>query len=158
MLGIVVERIVLWDTGWPHNFRYIPVCPNAIRRFVDVRGFAEGCRSSYLRFGGIEGPTCRRVASILYTWNSSCTRSANVLSWKYAGNRTLRSSLVRSQRPSGLGVDPQFYSPTQAHERISNALRNALKSNNSHMHIPKFTVAFCTPQVTFNAASESAIL
>ena len=52
-----------------------------------------------------------------------------------------------------LGIDPQFYSPIQAHERISIALKTALKSNNNNMHIPKFTVAFCTPQVTFNGAT-----
>ena len=56
-----------------------------------------------------------------------------------------------SQQGFMLGIDPQFYSPTQAHERISIALKTALKSSNSLMHIPKFTVAFCTPQINFNA-------
>lgn len=53
-----------------------------------------------------------------------------------------------------LGIDPQFYSPTQAHERITFALKKALQKSMSLVHtIPKFAVAFCTPQVTFNSTN-----
>ena len=56
-----------------------------------------------------------------------------------------------SQQGFMLGIDPQFYSPTQAHERISLALKKALSATSPSMRIPKFMVAFCTPQVNFNS-------
>jgi hypothetical protein len=58
-----------------------------------------------------------------------------------------------SQQGFMLGIDPQFYSPAQAHIRISAALNNALQGANASAKIPKFAVAFCTPQVTFNSTS-----
>ena len=58
-----------------------------------------------------------------------------------------------SQQGFMLGIDPQFYSPTQAHVRISTALKNALQGANASARIPKFAVAFCTPQVTFNSTN-----
>ena len=58
-----------------------------------------------------------------------------------------------SQQGFMLGIDPQFYSPTQAHVRISAALKNALQGANASAKIPKFAVAFCTPQVNFNSTS-----
>ena len=53
-----------------------------------------------------------------------------------------------SQQGFMLGIDPQFYSPSQAHMRISLALTQALQGATPPMHIPKFAVAFCTPQIT----------
>lgn len=48
-----------------------------------------------------------------------------------------------------LGIDPQLYTLTQAHEQeISLALKNALQKAVPPMQIPKFVVAFCTPQIT----------
>jgi hypothetical protein len=58
-----------------------------------------------------------------------------------------------SQQGFILGIDPQFYSPTQAHERISLALKKALSVTAPSMRIPKFAVAFCTPQVNFNSTT-----
>ena len=58
-----------------------------------------------------------------------------------------------SQQGFMLGIDPQFYSPIQAHERISLALKKALTATAPSMRIPKFTVAFCTPQVNFNSTT-----
>ena len=54
-----------------------------------------------------------------------------------------------SQQGFMLGIDPQFYSPLQAHARISLALKKALTVSAPSMRIPKFAVAFCTPQVNF---------
>ena len=42
-----------------------------------------------------------------------------------------------------LGIDPQFYNQTQAHERLTQALIRKLPQ---HTKIPKFKMAFCTPQ------------
>ena len=56
-----------------------------------------------------------------------------------------------SQQGFMLGIDPQFYSPTQAHERISLALKKALAVTAPSLRIPKFVVAFCTPQVNLNS-------
>ena len=50
-----------------------------------------------------------------------------------------------SQQGFMLGIDPQFNSPIQAHERISLALKKALTATAPSMRFPKFTVAFCTP-------------
>ena len=58
-----------------------------------------------------------------------------------------------SQQGFMLGIDPQFYSPTQAHERISHALKKALTVTAPSMRIPKFAVAFCTPQVNLNSTT-----
>ena len=53
-----------------------------------------------------------------------------------------------------LGIDPQFYSPpAQAHARISNAVKAALQASSFSLHIPRFAVAFCTPQATFNSST-----
>ena len=58
-----------------------------------------------------------------------------------------------SQQGFMLGIDPQFYSPTQAHARISLAFKKALTAISPSMRIPKFAVAFCTPQVNFNSTT-----
>ena len=58
-----------------------------------------------------------------------------------------------SQQGFMLGIDPQFYSPTQAHVRISATLKNALQGANASAKIPKFAVAFCTPQVNIHSTS-----
>ena len=58
-----------------------------------------------------------------------------------------------SQQGFMLGIDPQFYSPAQAHARISNAVTVALQASSSALHIPRFAVAFCTPQATFNSST-----
>ena len=57
-----------------------------------------------------------------------------------------------SQQGFILGIDPQFYSPAQAHARISHAVNTALQASSSPLRIPQFVVAFCTPQVTINSA------
>ena len=57
-----------------------------------------------------------------------------------------------SQQGFMLGIDPHFYTPAQAHERISSALTNAFKTATPAVRIPKFVVAFCTPQVTIGTS------
>jgi hypothetical protein len=46
-----------------------------------------------------------------------------------------------------LGIDPQFYTDAQAHERITQALVRKLSPN---IKVPKFKMAFCTPQTEYN--------
>jgi hypothetical protein len=58
-----------------------------------------------------------------------------------------------SQQGFMLGIDPQFYTPLQAHQRISLALETALKKSSAPIRIPKFVVAFCTPQVNIGSTS-----
>ena len=58
-----------------------------------------------------------------------------------------------SQQGFMLGIDPQFYTPLQAHQRISSALEKALKKSTTPIRIPKFAVAFCTPQVNIGSTS-----
>jgi hypothetical protein len=58
-----------------------------------------------------------------------------------------------SQQGFMLGIDPQFYTPTQAHERISLALSTAMQKAATPVRIPKFVVAFCTRQITIGTTS-----
>ena len=58
-----------------------------------------------------------------------------------------------SQQGFMLGIDPQFYTPLQAHQRISSALEKALKKSTTPIRIPKFVVAFCSPQVSIGSTS-----
>ena len=52
-----------------------------------------------------------------------------------------------------LGIDLQFYTPLQAHQRISSALDKALQKSSTPNRIPKFVVAFCSPQVGIGSTS-----
>ena len=58
-----------------------------------------------------------------------------------------------SQQGFMLGIDPQFYTPLQAHQRISAALEKALQKSTIPTRIPKFVVAFCSPQINIGSTS-----